>query len=74
VVQPGCSDLPVAPAIVPAIGTGASQSAGAVGSSQKKADIWVTVGVVALIIAGMLLGAAITRLWIAHFAPGPLGY
>jgi DNA-binding winged helix-turn-helix (wHTH) protein len=74
VVQPECSDLPVAPAIVPAIGTGASQSAGAVGSSQKKADIWVTVGVVALIIAGMLLGAAITRLWIAHFAPGPLGY
>jgi DNA-binding winged helix-turn-helix (wHTH) protein len=74
VVQPECSDLPVAPVIVPAIGRGASPSAGAVGSSQKKTDIWVTVGVVALIIAGMLLGAAITRLWIAHFAPGPLGY
>jgi hypothetical protein len=36
--------------------------------------VWITVGVVALIIAGMLLGAAITRLWISHFAPGPLGF
>ena len=73
-VQPQCSDLPLVPTVVPAIGPGASQPAGAIGSPEKKSDIWITVGVVALIIAGMLLGAAITRLWISHFAPGPFGF
>jgi DNA-binding winged helix-turn-helix (wHTH) protein len=76
VVQPTCSDHPLAPAIVPVVGAGATQSAGitAAGASDRKSDIWVTVGVVALIIAGMLLGAAITRLWISHFAPIPFGH
>jgi DNA-binding winged helix-turn-helix (wHTH) protein len=30
---------------------------------------WVVLGVVGLIVAGMLLGAGIATLWIAHFAP-----
>jgi DNA-binding winged helix-turn-helix (wHTH) protein len=36
----------------------------------SKSDIWVIVGVIGLILAGMLLGAGITRLWISHAAPG----
>src|SRR6202049_2384990 len=36
-----------------------------------KSDIWITLGVIGLILAGMLLGAGITRLWISHFAAAP---
>ena len=32
-------------------------------------DVWVALGVIGLILAGMLLGAGITRLWILHAAP-----
>src|SRR5579859_4996243 len=31
-------------------------------------NIWTTVGIIGLILAGMLLGAGIAKLWIAHFA------
>ena len=31
--------------------------------------IWIPLGVIGLILAGMLLGAGITTLWIQHFAP-----
>jgi DNA-binding winged helix-turn-helix (wHTH) protein len=31
-----------------------------------RSDIWITLGVIGLILAGMLLGAGITRLWISH--------
>ncbi|HUC55646.1 MAG TPA: winged helix-turn-helix domain-containing protein [Candidatus Cybelea sp.] len=34
----------------------------------SKADLWVVLGVIGLILAGMLLGAGITRLWISHAA------
>ena len=34
-----------------------------------RSEIWITLGVIGLILVGMLLGAGITRLWIAHFAP-----
>ena len=37
----------------------------------SKSDIWVILGVIGLILAGMLLGAGITRLWISHVAPEP---
>src|SRR5229473_6186406 len=37
--------------------------------SFSKSDIWVVLGVIGLILAGMLLGAGITRLWIYHAAP-----
>jgi hypothetical protein len=36
----------------------------------RKSDMWTTIGIIALILAGMLLGASITRLWIAHFSSG----
>src|SRR6202165_3395825 len=35
----------------------------------SKSDVWIVVGVIGLILAGMLLGAGITRLWISHAAP-----
>ena len=46
----------------------ASRTAG--GFAFSKSDIWVILGVIGLILAGMLLGAGITRLWISHAAPG----
>lgn len=45
------------------------------GLSFSKSDVWVVLGVIGLILAGMLLGAGITRLWISHaasMAPYPL--
>jgi len=45
---------------------GASQTAG--GFTISKSDVWVILGVIGLILAGMLLGAGITRLWISHAA------
>lgn len=39
--------------------------------AEKPADplnVWTTVGIIGLILAGMLLGAGIAKLWIAHFA------
>jgi DNA-binding winged helix-turn-helix (wHTH) protein len=45
----------------------ASRTAG--GFAFSKSDIWVILGVIGLILAGMLLGAGITRLWISHAAP-----
>jgi len=63
-----------------------SQSEPSAGSAQEfsprpgglgfsKSDIWIVFGVIGLILAGMLLGAGITRLWISHAAPVsyPLG-
>jgi len=37
--------------------------------SFSKSDLWIVLGVIGLILAGMLLGAGITRLWINHVAP-----
>jgi DNA-binding winged helix-turn-helix (wHTH) protein len=45
------------------------------GSAFSKSDFWIVLGVIGLILAGMLLGAGITRLWIyqgATMAPFPL--
>lgn len=38
-----------------------------------KTDLWITFGIIGLILGGMLLGAAITKLWIYHFAATPGG-
>jgi len=65
------ADTPLPVTAVPVNGAhGDPQSAsGAAGS--PKSDLWITLGVIGLILAGMLLGAAVTRLWIFHFAPAP---
>jgi len=39
-----------------------------------KSDLWIILGVIGLILAGMLLGAGLTRLWISHFAPSPFPF
>jgi DNA-binding winged helix-turn-helix (wHTH) protein len=39
------------------------------GAAFTRSDIWVVLGVIGLILAGMLLGAGITRFWISHAAP-----
>lgn len=35
----------------------------------SKSDLWVVLGAIALILAGMLLGAGIMRFWMSHPAP-----
>src|ERR1700681_4718953 len=39
------------------------------GNSSSMTNFWMIVGVIGLILAGMLLGAGLTRVWIAHIAP-----
>jgi DNA-binding winged helix-turn-helix (wHTH) protein len=39
------------------------------GLAFSRSDVWIVLGVIGLILAGMLLGAGITRLWISHAAP-----
>lgn len=39
------------------------------GPGTHKSEMWITLGVIGLIVAGMLLGAAITKLFLPHFAP-----
>ena len=40
----------------------------------RKSEIWITLGVIGLIVAGMLLGAGITKLWLLHFTSAPTGF
>jgi len=37
--------------------------------SVKNSDRWLTFGIIALILAGILLGAGIATFWISRFAP-----
>ena len=39
------------------------------GAGIRKSEMWITLGIIGLILAGMLLGAAITKLFLPHFAP-----
>jgi DNA-binding winged helix-turn-helix (wHTH) protein len=36
---------------------------------KSNTTMWIIVGITGLILAGMLLGAALTRVWISHMAP-----
>ena len=44
-------------------------SRGSGGLPFTKSDVWVVLGVIGLILAGMLVGAGITRFWISHASP-----
>src|SRR5579859_534005 len=44
------------------------------GVEPSRSDVWITLGIIGLILAGMLLGAGITKLWIYHFAPASGGF
>ena len=66
------ADVPVAAAVVPANGSNGKVHEAEKATSAARSDLWITIGVIALIFAGMLLGAGITRLWIGHFAQSSL--
>jgi DNA-binding winged helix-turn-helix (wHTH) protein len=70
VTQPEFADVPMIAATAPASAPDGRPSPSKAESGKPKSEIWITLGVIGLIIAGMLLGAGITRLWIFHFAPG----
>jgi DNA-binding winged helix-turn-helix (wHTH) protein len=71
VVQPEFADIPLpAPVNQPNVVNGPrAERAG-----PAKTDLWITLGIIGLILGGMLLGAAITKLWIYHFAYVPGGF
>ena len=73
VVHPEFTELPAPPgSAVADIRVETQESIPEEDPSPKKTDLWITIGVIALIVAGMLLGAGITRLWIGHFDQSPL--
>jgi len=74
VVQPEFADRPLTAVVLPGSGLNGKAHASKSGSARQNSDMWITVGVIALILVGMLLGAVITRLWIAHFPLGPGGH
>jgi DNA-binding winged helix-turn-helix (wHTH) protein len=72
VMQPEFSDHP-APANAAASVTVPHANSTAVpqaaNGDTSSSGIWITLGVIGLILAGMLLGAGITKLWILHTMP-----
>src|SRR5260370_27944270 len=66
-VQPEVTDKPPLRVAQNEPSADSVRSSGAL--SFSKADIWVVLGVIGLILAGMLLGAGLTRLLISHAAP-----
>src|SRR2546430_16152739 len=69
-VQPEFTDVPAAitaQTIVNGSNGKPHQSDGT--AEAPKMDLWITLGVIGLILAGMLLGAGIAKLWVSHFAP-----
>jgi DNA-binding winged helix-turn-helix (wHTH) protein len=72
VMQPELSDHPAAPnAIVSAAAIHANSNVGQQASNAEPSGsgFWITLGVIGLILAGMLLGAGLTKLWILHTMP-----
>jgi DNA-binding winged helix-turn-helix (wHTH) protein len=72
IVQPEFAEAPVAVAPVTESNTANGKLRAESGGSAKT-DLWITLGIIGLILGGMLLGAAITKLWIYHFAAAPGG-
>jgi DNA-binding winged helix-turn-helix (wHTH) protein len=70
IVQSELTDVPLA-VTAGSTANGVHGQGHADGARSARADIWVTLGIIGLILGGMLLGAAITKLWIYHFAPSP---
>src|SRR5262249_37944410 len=50
-----------------AVGSGKSGLASRTDNSARNSDRWLTLGVIALILAGILLGAGIATLWLTRF-------
>jgi DNA-binding winged helix-turn-helix (wHTH) protein len=72
-VQPQFSDQPAAPGSSASVQAGSSNSAlqrQPGNSDPASSGIWIILGVIGLVLAGMLLGAGLTKLWMSHFVPG----
>ena len=69
VLRPEFADVPLPPAVMPDGSPNGYAHGSKSSSAPRNSQIWITFGVVALILAGMLLGALVTLLRIAHFAP-----
>ena len=67
IVPADFADVPV----IPVAQAGVQKQESLERKPESKSDLWITLGIIGLILAGMLLGAGITRLWISHFAPAP---
>jgi len=67
-VQPEVSDKPAHPLFTQGEESAQEASRSLVAPSFSKSDIWIVLGVIGLILAGMLLGVGIMRLWISHAA------
>lgn len=71
-VQSEASAVPVisqpSPAATETNSADVSSDPAARGAEGWGSGIWIPLGVIGLILAGMLLGAGITTLWISHFA------
>src|SRR6202047_5368549 len=75
IVHPEFTDVPLAvPTSTTANGVNGDTDQRPDPAGTPKSDIWMTLGIIGLILGGMLLGAAITKLWIYHFAPTPGGF
>src|ERR1700676_2918273 len=71
IVHPEVSDKPAHPLFTQGEASAHSAQEASrrlVAPSFSKSDVWIVLGVIGLILAGMLLGAGITRLWISHAA------
>lgn len=70
-VQPEVSDkLPKSFIIQAHTSSDSSEpAANPIGHAFSRSDFWVVMGVIGLILAGMLLGAGITRFWISRTVP-----
>ena len=73
VMQPEMSEHPAAPGSPTFVIPASANTNGAPPDENPDASgsgFWITLGVIGLILAGMLLGAGITKLWILHAMPG----
>src|SRR6202030_1681045 len=74
IVQPQFADVPLAvPAGSTVNGVNDHAEPPTDTTTSPKSDIWMTLGIIGLILGGMLLGAGITKLWVYEFAPTPSG-
>jgi DNA-binding winged helix-turn-helix (wHTH) protein len=67
------ADVPLPVQQVTPVSNGAGSKPEAQAATPLRSDVWITLGIIGLILAGMLLGAGLTRLWISHFAPVRVG-
>lgn len=63
VLRPEFADVPFPPAVMPDGSPNGYAHGSKSSSAPRNSEIWSTFGVVALILAGMLLGALVTLLW-----------